>query len=805
MRDLQIFILDLQGNQLGELDLNDVDSFALKLTKSIASIQDIGRRNTSFSLDFEAPQTKNNNKLLAGLRFATATKEILGKKPCAIMVDGNQVDRGFLYPFESSLNGDYKLVFKGLNNDWVEQLRDVELNQLEWLDYDTGLRSEDATEVFSGTRMSYLNTQNSETEDLIYPAMNRNNGGATEALRPQLHLRSIILRMFEKIGYSVSSAFIESDWIKGNVAFDDSLGNPYTHLGLSVDPAFQLEKDEQDLLGTGISYKTTGITGSDPNSWDLNACVGNIGLTPAAPNIRTLYRFPNFINGLILDENNRFDPVTSEYTVPVSGVYELTFSFGHQWAFFYDVSNQWEFWTNQVSELTTNPPSFKWYIVKNNTSNDSIDGKILHETIPYSKKPATQNTGTPNSNIEDSLPVTRFHTFATGDKISVFLGIEDEAAGNIETELNNPSLPYWRLIMLNDSVLSITAKAELQLGDVFRINSHIPKGVKCLTLLQDFKTLFNLYFDVDPLRRIVYIEPRDNFYLEGATDITDKIDFNTAPSLNYLSDYKNEMVFEYKTDTKDKYLEQWNKVHDREYGKYTYVMGNNSRFEKGQSTLKTSLLSATIQGNLNGTTNIMTSIIKEQYLDKDNEGKPVNKNYGMRIFQLVRGRQYEPSGIARRTVSPLEVTVAIMEEYSNTPTFEDRKLTFVGYRGLVWDYYTKTLANIEDTAILELRLNLGMYDYKAWNLRGVFYISEPAEIAGYYITDSVKNFNVTKEAMTSVTLVKFKDFTPVTVEGGTGNVNEITDNVPDPQPILCTVNGAIVNCLDNDLQIMFKI
>ena len=48
MRDLQIFILDLQGNQLGELDLTDSDDFALKLTKSLAAIQDIGRRNTSF-------------------------------------------------------------------------------------------------------------------------------------------------------------------------------------------------------------------------------------------------------------------------------------------------------------------------------------------------------------------------------------------------------------------------------------------------------------------------------------------------------------------------------------------------------------------------------------------------------------------------------------------------------------------------------------------------------------------------------------------------------------------------------------
>ena len=80
MRDLQIYILDLQGNQLGELELTDTDDFALKLTKSLASIQDLGRRNTSYSLDFEAPETKNNDKLLNGLRFSSANKDILGKK-----------------------------------------------------------------------------------------------------------------------------------------------------------------------------------------------------------------------------------------------------------------------------------------------------------------------------------------------------------------------------------------------------------------------------------------------------------------------------------------------------------------------------------------------------------------------------------------------------------------------------------------------------------------------------------------------------------------------------------------------------
>jgi hypothetical protein len=201
----------------------------------------------------------------------------------------------------------------------------------------------------------------------------------------------------------------------------------------------------------------------------------------------------------------------------------------------------------------------------------------------------------------------------------------------------------------------------------------------------------------------------------------------------------------------------------------------------------------------------MSSIVKEEYLDLDNANKPTNNNYGARIFQLIKGQQYTPSGVPRRTLSPLTVLVGAMEDYANTPTLDDRKLTFNGERGLVWDYYRKTLANIEDTAILTVKMVLTLHEYFSWDLRKTYYISEPAELAGYYITDSIKNFNVTKETPTTVTLVKFKDFTPVTITGGVGNVNVLTQNTPQPQEIMCTVNGAIVSCLDNNLNKMYKL
>ena len=797
MRELQILILD-NGAQLGELELTDSDDFALKLTKSLATINNIGQRNTSFSLDFEVPQTKNNNRLLSGLRFATADKSILGQKECSIVVDGNQVDKGFIYPFESTFDGMYKLVFKGLNNDWVEKLRDVELNQLNWRDYSTGLRTEDALELFSGARFSVLNSQNSVNTDLVYPYENRFNAGAAVDFRPQLHLRSIILSMFEKIGYTVSSAFLESDWIKGIANYTDAYGHAYEHLGLSVDPAFKMVREPQDLIGQTIEYYTSGITGTtDPNTWLPSEMIGSIA-APAANNVVKTYRFPGSINTIVTDINNRFNVPTSEFTVGTSGAYTISFDFKFKnGAYNSNIAvpkyDPWSFQGVGGAGVGIGP-SFNWYIVKNNTGDTTINGAVLYQG------------NTPGGGGQNNMTAQTRSLFS-GDKISVFLELIDNAS-NFPAPwlyLNAPSLQYWRTRISDGSKLTIKPLSTIGLGNEFRINSHIPKGIKCLTLLQDFKTMFNLYFDVDVNRKTVIIEPRDDFYTNTFEDITEKIDLNTSPVLNYLTSYKNEMVFKYTVDSKDKYLEQYNKINDLTYGELTYVMGNNTRFDKGQSTLSTQLLSATIQGELENQVGIMSSIIKEEYLDADNLNKPVNQNYGARVFQLVRGQQYDPANNARRSASPFVVLAGIMEDFGNTPTFEDRRLTFDATNGLVEKFYAKTLANIEDTVILTLKLVLSLYEFNRWDLRKTYYISEPAEIAGYYITDSIKNFNVTKETPTTITLVKFKDFVPVVVPQGVGNVPVIIGQPPQPQEIFVTVNGAFVPCLDNNLQKMYRL
>jgi hypothetical protein len=613
--------------------------------------------------------------------------------------------------------------------------------------------------------------------------MNRNNSSATINKRPQLHLRAIIVAMFEKIGYTITSAFLDSDWILGDVAYTDGYGNPYTHYGLSVDPAFVINREEDDLLNYAAEYVSTGVNMAlTPGAWDASTMIGNLSL-PSTPNMRTFYRFPVQFNTTVSDVGARFDNTISEYEVAVGGIYHVELDFKDEIAYYSPAAGDYVQYFQVLSPDVESPPSYTWYLVNNNTLDDAIDGTILWQR-----------------NARQNVLIRENFTLNTGDKISLMVEFVDDSFSKkspTSTIFTLPAITQWRARIANNTRVKYTPQEDIGLGDVFRINSHIPNGIKCLDLLQDFKTMFNLYFEPDVKRKNILIEPRDTFFTGEVEDITDKIDKSSPFTLNYLTDYKNEMVFRYAEDSKDKYLAKWNKINDKTYAEYTYSFVNQSRFERGQSILATTLIAPTIQGELE-TGEIMSSVIKEEWLDADNAGKPLNVEYSMRVFQLVRGQQYDTAGVPRRTAGSLIFTAAIMEEFDNTPTFEDRKLTFIGERGLVWDYYTKTLANIEDTAILRLKINLSLYDFIKWDLKKTYYIDSPEEIQGYYKTDSINNFNVTKEAIVPIVLVKTKDFVPVTVTGGGGGVSIITTTgtTASPSPILCTIGGIVVDVLD---------
>jgi len=263
-----------------------------------------------------------------------------------------------------------------------------------------------------------------------------------------------------------------------------------------------MTREPQDLVGQSIKYSSAGTTGTNlPTTWATSEMIGSLA-APAANNVRNIYRFPNAINTVVTDNFNRFNVPTSEFTVGISGTYTLDFLFTKiaktavngvfNSTLAVPAFETWSFnlGNNQFA------PAFKWYVVKNNVSDTVINPANI--VTSWQSVVGDRQENIPSQTL----------SFSSGDKISVFLEYVDNASGfpGVWSYLNAPSLKYWRTRIFDGAVLTITPLATITQNTTFRINSHIPKGVKCLTLLQDFKTMFNLYFDVDVNRKTVIID-----------------------------------------------------------------------------------------------------------------------------------------------------------------------------------------------------------------------------------------------------------------------------------------------------------
>ena len=801
MQEVEIIVVEDNGTILGSLDLSRPTDFPLSLTKSIASIKDISKRKTYYSLDFNIPNTQNNNVLLMGVKQINATvdtKSILNKKRCYIKVNGNLWERGFVRFSLSTFNGDYKGTFYGGNADWVELLTEVDLNELDWSNLGEPAAG---VEEYNGTRFNTINNGDSVDYDICYPYLDRNTGSSGSQFRPVLYMKKVLERMFEKIGYTINSNFLDSDFVKGD-------GGEFK--GLVIDPAFTMTIDQNIIDQTAAKAGTTQINLALPASaWDTNYMIGNIATYPTVINKNTS-KFPNLFDNTIQDNSFLFNAATSEYTANVSGDYSLSLDLPtYQYAMF-DTQPAVYDWVSVFGtpSLGTEPPFVEVIVVKNNVSNTVIDGTILGQT--------TYSGAFTNSFTVDSLLIA-------GDTVSIWFNMVSTAAGwgflypaNAYLDATNPfSLDFWRFRPREKTVVEFKRKNTVGLGDSFNINSHLPANVSCLDVLQDLKVLHNLYFVADPQRQEITIEPRDDFYqdISQAEDITDTIDLETEPTVDYSSKYKRNLVFRYKNDNKDGYLKKWETINLRTYGEYRHALSN--RFEKGDTVFKLKHIAATGQEELSATGGgIITSRLWKNYDPIKNANLGINEEYAMRYFQVIRSQQIDDNGQPRRTASPFIVSSAVMESYANLKTINSAQLTFNGANGLFARHYAKTATNIEQLALLKIKRLMTLDQFRNLDFSRPVYISAPAEIQGYYIYESVDNFDGIEEKPVRCKLLKWRNWTGATVNTNQAtNINVITQTPQGAinQPIKFIYNSnnpnvptSIVDVADTDINNSIK-
>jgi len=802
MYKIEIEILEpITNDIIGLLDLEKAGDFPLKLTKEVASITNIVARRGTYSLDFNLPDTPNNRRLLFGVGFVPAISSslnILQKKNARIKVNNTELERGFIRFNQGQYEGQYRGTFYGGNNEWTDQLQNIYLNDL---DYSNLGEIQAGFEEFNGTRIDVVNSGDSDNYDLAYPYIDRNTGSAASQLRPVLYIKKVIERMFDKIGYSVSSNFINSTFIKGDGA---------EYKGVVLDPAVTFDTDPDTIEALRVEIGSNRIADStDSDTWNTDYFIGNLS-DYTTPNIRDTYSFPEYFNVEAVDLPDAWNPSTGLFTAPQSGSYNIMVEIPNQqysWATQNQFSPPGRPWVpgrnlgisaggfGPFTSPLRLPPKVRGFVVKNNVGTSLINGTVLY-------------VSSPGNFVMDNL-INFDANLSSGDTLSVFFTMDYYATPSnlVDSTAPNPNINFWRWHPGEQAEIKIQPTPALTLGDIYEVKAYMPNTFTCLDLLQDFKFMFNLYFDVDINRKVVTIETRDEYYLplSQAKDITQIIDLDRV-KIDRKTPYKKELSFKYIDDSKDGYLSKLNKIMERTYAEYTHLLSD--RFEAGEVVYSTKVIAPTAQNKINPS-NIVTSTILPNYNAAENVGKGITKEYAPRVYQLIRNQQFDAVGNPYRNASPLVVSSAMMEEFGNVATIDDKRLTFNGANGLVDQFYAKTLSNIEGSAVVSLKVKISLWQFKNWNMRQPVYISEPAQLKGYYIVEAIENFSVGNEELANFRLLTYKDWQAATISTGGTNaslpVTTVTGGANNPSPILVEVNGVIVNCLDNNFNTMFKI
>ena len=721
MNEVIIRILDSSNNVLGDLDLKDFNDFPLVITKGIVNLDNLKTRTGTYTKTFKVPNTKNNSTLLSNVDNINTRKDInnsLDRKPCAIIVNGNEIEKGFVQ-VSKSYNGfeveNFELVFFGNNIDWVKQASETKLNTLTFANN---------AQVYDVDGIKDANFKTFDTGyDHCYPYISRGgqspeNDTQVEDYYPCFYLRSILEKGLNGLGWNVSSSFLNDSNIK-KLACD-------------------LNGDMRVSQSVVDDSKTRASLTSDFTTVGGGRFIFDDDTT-----------FPNE------DNKNNYDNSTGYYTARTNGrhTFKVSVNIG-----------DFTLWGSRDDlALTINIIDQFSFVKESKTITTVIDSSSQY-TIVY--------------------------------EISVLL-----SAGEVI------GIGYDWVQVLSEgfsfksgSFFEVQRSYELKEGDDFNLTDVIPDDIKLIDVINDFTRMFNIYYWTDIKTKTIYLEPRNTFFKDtvDALDWSNKLDVNRPYEIDYVSSYKRNIKFSYKDLDSDEWLKGWQKTYKRKYGEYTHELPN--RFGEGTTEIKLDLFSASYQHIANEATPLnerpYTTL---KYWNEYKEGYPEQRinGYNSRIFFFQYAEQYELNG-DRRTYSingrtSNFIPYASFEEYNNTTP--PQNLSFTGDDGLFNTYYSKMMKNIEEGGRLIGYFNLTSVDIDNLDFRKLVYINAPAQARGYYLVESVEDYNPIKNGLTKVSLFKFEDLGSVDIdESQQGNNNSSDDNASEEtlDPIFIEKDGLLV-------------
>lgn len=706
---------------LGTLELTDHSEFPLALTWSTGDFTDITKRSGAFSKTFKVPASKLNSRLLAyiyeiGINYynkhATCQAEVLyngipffkGKLKINGVGQSNQ-------PIE------YDLELVGENLDWVEYMKNHSIRDIDFGNQTSTFYNDELSETVNYNPQTVAASTNAHAYTEAYALASWKNFpnkfdylyglksyGAWKAgdkvliedLRPDVSIYHIISEAFRKSGYQLQSSFCSTDFFKRLVL-------AFTSDGFSKPANAHDNLLFKSVLCPPKHFRDyTKHRSYGPDILDIHNCAGS------------------FDNG-----NNYFNNVCTVHGYAI-----------------------------QRFRVTGNIEMNNWY---ENLKYFGIGiGKLVNNNIVSLKEEAF--TFDSNAQILEIAVDTDFLPFVPGDKIVVYTKVETHSWGlknfKLKDTSKSPRFKITELSFFNE------VKVDIVEGVTYEVAKVLP-DLKLIDVLTGVMNMFNLYFRTNSVDKKVYCEPRDTFLkpLNEAVDWTTKFDVSKAADIQYLDDYKRDLSFKYKLDTKDAFIKQLAETSNLHPGSFSHTLP--PRYNPGNQDLgaKNFAYTLTFQDwNIFHTLNPTNAAPEVPRLWKDLTPYPdVNYDFTPRIMYY---EGYKTKTLNNKAGQPKPTAW----KFGRNPTFRTKypvlntnALQFGEAPGLVNNYYKKTIAQIEDGRQVIAFFYLELTDIINMDLQRPIFINHPT-LSGYYYITTIADYRPAVGQPVKVTLLPVLTF-----------------------------------------------
>ena len=544
--------IDYDKSIVGKLEITNSEDFPLNISYNISDGKELENRFGDYSQTFDIPANANNNKILNHIWKPTvdqSEKRTFGVKGCRVLVDGLPFFNGSVQVKASSQKDSpdsYSCTLYGGNFSWMSLLKDKFMCET---------FGEDEEFLYNYQEIEATWTKTQANSHIQYPLISYkdfNIGGLSNYVntfdetklpefQPAYYVKSILDKMVEGIGYTIDSAFFNTDHFS-------RLINTFPFLSNSA-------------VDDGVHYSSTQGRSS-----------GDLQQVQSCQGLGSLQSWSTVIlNQNDSDPSNSYDNATGVWTCQKAGQYSVNAQMGFIIQLASDNTQDCGSYCSGSCDwqYTTASPSDTWQWASRVQVNYASGGTAYIGTTSIGWG---QSSGSPLDwyGVGCWDTSTQFTTVPSG---SVVLAVGDtiELQGrHIGENLLGCEPKVKTLYGYTSSTIPLGGQRPQmnitfddtapKLGGYIKYNNILPCGVSQTDYIKSISQLFNLYFTTDVQSKTIYIEPFNKFYKTKSEGIdwSEKVDYTKEIVDDYDIGLKRELTVGYRKDGSDVFAKEQN-------------------------------------------------------------------------------------------------------------------------------------------------------------------------------------------------------------------------------------------------------